>query len=172
MHLTASFILVIAECTMQGGHKNLTLQQMCKDPAPEFFCGFCERSSWNEKNIKKRRFHPSPCCIEELIFIPSSSKYLHTLRSVYLIPLILVVTSTELMQKKASVRLWASRQMLAALKEEWLWETCILLIRLPVRNPTLTNGSLWHKSLWLDWSMYVWIYLWTFLTRWTKDMAP
>lgn len=53
VHLTPSFILVIAECTMQGGHKNLTLQQTCKEPAPEFFCGFCERSSWNEKNIKK-----------------------------------------------------------------------------------------------------------------------
>lgn len=47
-------------------------------------------------------FCPSPYCIQELIFIPSPSKDLHTLRSFFLVAQTLVVTSTELMQKKAS----------------------------------------------------------------------
>lgn len=174
VHLTPSFILVIAERTVQGGHKYLAFQQTCKDPAPEFSCKFCGRSSREKKKKKKAGFCPSPYCIQELIFIPSPSKDLHTLRSFYLIPQILVVTSTELMQKKASCPVciqtnafFAERGINCEKLVSFNW-FCYLW----TGTPHLQMWVCWHKTSELVWSMCMWIYPWTFLTRWTKDVTP
>lgn len=159
---------------MQGGHKYLVLQQTCKDPAPDFSCGFCERSSWNEKSIIKGWILSKPLLhwgIDFHSFTQQGSEHPEKCLSDSLDP--------------SGDQYWTNAEegflsfcghpdkCLLLRKRNWLWEACIFyLILLPVNQnpPTLPNVSLLTQNLMIGLKHVHVVYLWTFLTRWTKDV--